>query len=265
MTITKFKNLADSDLDKTVWRYLTFPKYISLLSYGALWFSKLNILADEYEGHMPTKPDAEMRASMQINKNMYPPELHDQFDNMNRRNVEDGRELTVASCWFLSENDTIRMWAEYTGSSEAVAIKSTIRLLSQHVYCDARYSQIGKVEYVDLETHSMTPYEANQAQERAFLKRKKFDHESEVRVVALNLRSQNCVNMDGEILKPEEVQGVGMNNTGNPGLYIRSNLQRLITATVVAPNAPLWFELLLKRIVQQSKVGAPVERSRLAG
>jgi hypothetical protein len=263
MISVKLKNLAESDLDSAVWRYLTFPKYISMLSYGAIWFSKLNILIDEYEGHMPTTVDAEMRASMQINKKLFPPEIHHQFDDMNRRNVEDGKELTVASCWFLGENDSEKMWAEYAGSPEAVAIKSTIRLLSQNIHFQHERSLIGKVKYVDLETHSMSPYEANQAQERAFLKRKMFGHENEVRITTINLRGPHCVGMDGEAFKLGEVDGAGMNNTGNAGLYIRSNLQRLITSTVLAPHAETWFELLMKKLVRDSKVGAPVERSLL--
>jgi hypothetical protein len=109
----------------------------------------------------------------------------------------------------------------------------------------------------------MSHYEANQAQERAFLKRLKFEHENEVRVVAMNFKGPMCVNMEGEILKPEEYQGAGMNNFENPGLYIRSDLSGLITATVLAPGAPKWFELLVRRIVRLSKFGAPVERSRL--
>ena len=263
MTTINFKNLAESDLDTVVWRYLTFPKYISMLAYGAIWFSKLNILIDEYEGHMPTAVDAEMRASMQINKKAFPPELHGQFDDMNRRNVEDGKELTVVSCWFLGENESEKMWAEYADSSEAVAIKSTIRLLSQNIYLPHRYSNIGKVKYVDLETHSMSPYEANQAQERALLKRKMFEHENEVRVTAMNIRGAHCVGMDGEAFKVGEVEGPGMNNTGNAGLYIRANLQRLITSTVLAPGAETWLELLVKKVVRDSKIGAPVIRSLL--
>jgi len=49
----KIKNIDENELDNVVWRYLTFPKFISLLAYGALWFSKLNILQDKYEGTMP--------------------------------------------------------------------------------------------------------------------------------------------------------------------------------------------------------------------
>jgi hypothetical protein len=263
MPIDKFKNLTASDLDKVVWRYLTFPKYISLLTYGALWFSKLNILTDEYEGHMPTKTDAEMRAATNALKFNLPPELRDQLAGTNRRNVEDGRELTAVICWFLDNNESKKMWVEYSAASEGVAIKSTIRQLSQYVYCEPQYTVIGRVKYVDLDAHTMSHYEANQAHERAFLKRLEYEHENEVRIVTLNFRGPMCVSMEGESLTPSEYQGAGMNNFENPGLYIRSNLQKLITATVLAPGASTWFELLVKKIVRLSNVGEPVERSGL--
>ena len=45
----KIRNLGSADLEKTVWRYMPFAKFISLMTYQALWFSKLNILQDTYE------------------------------------------------------------------------------------------------------------------------------------------------------------------------------------------------------------------------
>ena len=263
MPIDKLKNIEPSDLDKTVWRYLTFPKFISLLAYGTVWFSKLNILTDQYEGHMPTETDAEMRAEWDRMKFTFPEELHEQFDTMNKINVEDGRELTVASCLFLNDSESEKMWKGYVGTTEGVAIKSTIRLLSQNVFCDPRYSQIGRVKYVDLNTYTMSHYEANQAQERAFFKRLEFEHESEVRIVTMNLRGPMCLSMEGEPLKPAELQGAGMNNFGNDGLYIRADLQSLVSEIVLAPGASKWFELLIKKIARNSQAGWKVDRSKL--
>jgi hypothetical protein len=53
MAISKLKNISESELDSTIWRYLTFAKFVSLITYQALWFSKLNILQDEFEGTLP--------------------------------------------------------------------------------------------------------------------------------------------------------------------------------------------------------------------
>lgn len=263
MAIEIFKNIAESDLDKTVWRYLTFPKYISLLTYQALWFSKLNILRDEYEGFMPTKTAAEMLADFQKFKRVIDPALHQQIDTMNEKNVEDGRELTVANCWFLADHESQTMWDEYAGGTEGVAIRSTIRLLSQSVNFDPRITRIGRVQYVDLSTHTMSHYEANQAGERALLKKLEFSHEQEVRIVTMNFKGPMCVNMDGTVMQPKDYQGAKMNNFENRGLYIQTNLRKLITSMVLAPGAETWFELLVKRIVQLSRLDYKVERSKL--
>jgi hypothetical protein len=263
MTIPLYKTIHDADLDKTVWRYLTFPKYISLLSYGALWFSKLNILEDEYEGSMPAIADAEMLAGFQKFKEHLDPSLREQIDGLNKRNVKDGRELTVASCWYLADSDSEKMWKEYSNLSEGVAIKSTVRSLSQHVFCDPRISHVGKVIYVDLEKYSMSHYEANQAHHRAFLKKLKFRHENELRIVTMNFKGPMCVNMDGSPLTPDQYAGAGMNNFENRGLYVKTDLAQLIKATVLAPGASTWFELLVKRIARLSNISSPVESSIL--
>jgi hypothetical protein len=266
MTIPIYKTTGESDLDRTVWRYLTFPKYISLLTYGALWFAKLNILTDKYEGAMPSIADAEMLAEYQKFKPAFDASLHDQLDTANRRNVEDGRELTLANCWFLADFESQQMWDEYGKGSEGIAIKSTIRALSQHVFCDPQMSHVGKVEYVDLNTHLISHYEATQAHHRAFLKKKlEYSHENEVRIVTMNFKGPMCVNVDGTALTPEQYQGANMNNFENPGLYIKANLAQLVKSTVLAPGAPIWFDRLVRRIVHLSNVGGPVERSKLEG
>ena len=88
---------------------------------------------------MPKLVNVEVLAEFQKFKRLLDPALHEQIDRVNQKNVEDGRELTLANCWFVSESELERMWKEYAGGgSEGVAIKSTIGLLAHHVFCDAR-------------------------------------------------------------------------------------------------------------------------------
>lgn len=263
MAIAIYKNLDETELDATVWRYLTFPKYVSMLVDGALWFSKLNILEDKFEGTLPKMAEAEMLADHQKLKRILHPSLHEMIDDMNRKNVKDGRELTVVNCWFLSDHESEKMWKEYANGSEGIAVQSSIRSLAENIYCDSQFSTIGKVQYVNLDLHSMSTYEANQAHERALLKQLKFSDEREVRITTMNFKGPMCVNMDGSAMKPEDYQGAKMNNFENRGLYIKADLSKLIKATVLAPDAPTWLELLVKRMSQLSNVSALVQRSRL--
>jgi hypothetical protein len=75
------------------------------------------------------------------------PEHHRQIDAWADDNENDGRELYVVSCWFLGEHTSERMWREYGGSTEAVAIKSTIGRLVNNVFVprDEHRSHIGLV------------------------------------------------------------------------------------------------------------------------
>jgi hypothetical protein len=98
-----YKNVDTSDLNKTVWRYLTFAKFISLLAYRAIWFSKLNSLIDKFEGSMPKPVEEQMTLEFQGLKKHFDPSLHNQIDDTNKRNVDSGRELTVVNCWFLAD------------------------------------------------------------------------------------------------------------------------------------------------------------------
>jgi hypothetical protein len=69
--------------------------------------------------------------------------------------------------------------------------------------------------------------------------------------------------MEGVRYTPDECKGKGMNNFENPGLYVGANLRGLLQGIVLVPQAPKWFELLVRRIVDVVQLGAPVSRSTL--
>ncbi len=264
----KLRNLGGTDLEKTVWRYMSFAKFISLMTYQALWFSKLNILEDTYEGMIPANVKRQMHDDNQRFKAGFDiPEFHRQIDRWLDKNEEDSRELLVVSCWFLGESDSERMWREYGRSNEAIAIKSTVGRLARYVLVprDEHVSHLGLVSYVDHDSHEMSAYEAHQGHERAFLKNKeRFAHEQEIRIVTLNIKTTSCATMEGKPYTEEEVAGKNMNNFENPGLYVGVHLKGLLTEVVVSPTAQDWFEKLVRRNVELSQLPAHVSRSQTA-
>lgn len=246
---------------------MPFSKFISLITYQALWFAKLNILQDEYEGMIPSTTKELVAKENQKRKEQFnTPEFHRQIDNWSSDNEKSGRELLVANCWFLDENESEQMWEEYGGSNEAVAIKSTIRRLVENVLMphDEHISHIGVVSYIDHDKYVMSRYEANQAHERAFLKDKqRFSHEQELRLVTMNFKTTNCASMEGKPYTPEQVAGKKMNNFENPGLYVGVVLHQLFTEVVICPSAEDWFINLVKRIIDLSNLDVKVSTSRL--
>ncbi|MFQ5772240.1 MAG: hypothetical protein ACE5HX_17020 [bacterium] len=250
--IKNYKNLTEDELDLAVCRYLTFPKFMNMLAYSAIWFSKLNILQDQFEGLMPTQAKVKMLADNQKWKQIFPENLHPQIDSMAARNEQDGRELLVINCWYLGKADSPKMWKEYCGGSTGIAINSTIRKLSQYIYTWPEYSHIGKVQYVDFDTHEMAPYEANQAHERAFLKSQKYSGENEIRIVTMNFKHPRCVSMEGEPYTQEQCSGKNMNNFENPGLYIGIDFGSLVDSIVLVPGSPDWVKNTINKIFKMS-------------
>lgn len=261
------RDLGPEDLELTVWRYMPFPKFISLLTYQALWFSKLRILQDQYEGLIPSTVRRQMHEQNQQYKDQFDtPEFHRQIDAWPTDNEDNGRELLVVTCWFLGEAESGHMWEQYGGSDEAVAVKSTVGRLAKYVFVpsDETASHFGRVTYVEHNAYEMSMYEAHQAVERAFLKDKsRFCHEREVRLVTLSVKTTACVSPEGKLYTSEQVEGANMNNFDNPGLYVGIDIDRLITEIVVCPSAEEWFAKLVSRIVELSKLPAPVTRSQL--
>ncbi len=256
-------NLSDEDLDMVVWRYLTFPKFVNMISFRALWFCRLRYLTDEFEGTMPRKTFASTNEEYAKSKTVFTsPEFHRQIDEMATRNVEDGRSLTAVNCWFIDEDESERMWNEYVGSTEGVVVKSTVRKIWESTFLRSDCSFIGRVNYVDYDEHDMDIHKGGQAHERAFLKdRAKFQHEKELRITTLNMRTPACVDSLGAPLTPENLAGIGANNFDAAGLNVRFKLNSLFDTIVVAPGASDWFYNLIRHIQIKAAINWTVKRS----
>lgn len=269
MVIKTFKNISNDEIDKPVWRYLTLFKFMSMMTYQALWFPKLNILQDQFEGTLPPLTRKKMDAGHQILKQnpiFNTPDLHRQIDEMSERKVQDGRELTVVNCWFMGEEESKLMWDTYAPDSTGVAIRSSVKKLASCIALNPEYSILAKVRYVDFNTYEMkSMYEANQTDETACLKNLKYAYEREVRVITLNLKTHQCVNMDGTPMTDAQRSEKGMSNFENPGLYIVINIDEIFDSITLAPGASKEFEMLIKRIIQLCKLNVPVLRSAFQG
>lgn len=256
-------NLQPDELDTVIWRYLTFPKFIHMITYGALWFCRLDELQDEFEGHIPDLPLNEMKTQHEELKKHYShPDHHKQISEMAERNISDGRFLTAVNCWFINDVESKKMWDEYVGSEEGVAIKSTIGKVRDSVYLNSARSHIGRVEYIDFKTHPMSTYEANQAHHRSFLKDKKYSHEKELRLSTFNSKTPACLNPLGVPYTKEDLAGSGTYNH-DPGLIIQAKMKQLFDTVVLAPSSNEWVKNLIVHISQKGELDWDIQNSTL--
>jgi hypothetical protein len=233
-----------------VLRYLTLEKFVSLLKFNAMWFSRLGALQDEFEGTDPQGPRAKL---LQI------PNSAQLLNRLEQgRSVDPARIGCVVSCWFLGENESLEMWSEYGENGKGVAIRSTIKRLSTSFYIAgdfAMISAVGRVKYVNFESHDMGN-DAVSVLRVAFLKdKKRFDWEQEARIVTTNGLHNGCLNPDGS-----SVSGYKF-DPHCKGFHIKCNLQELVQKVIVGSNADVERFNLIKELV--GKHNLILEKSKL--
>jgi len=257
--------VGEFDPNITIWRYLTFAKFESLIQRRALWFSKLQIFEDEQEGMTPTLTRASLKSQHRQMENWFPDEERKrQVRRFIEDNENDGRELIVATCWFIGEHESSEMWAEYAKDDEGIVIKSTAGDLIRSVVKSHDKWWVGEVTYVDLSTHAgMDACEGSQAGLRAFLKGNRYSHESELRLATMNFVAPGCLNPDGA--PPDERQRARfVYSPKRPGIFVRADLPVLIREIRTAPGASENHRSKSDLLRNAAGIQSPVGRSELS-
>ena len=224
----------------TLWRYLDFTKFVSLLDRSGLFFVRADKLGDPFEGSY-TKINRAMRPALYEGK--IPEErLSELYEYVKRI-----RRYTLISCWHWSAHESAAMWRLYSRERDGIAIRTTFESLVESLTGEDSV-HIGTVNYVDYEetfipeNNTMAPF---------LFKRKGFEHEHEVRALI-----QQTSSRDGKIDLSHEVYEVGV--------YQSVDLSVLVREVVVAPYAEDWLLELVTSVAGRYGLKAPVLRSSLA-
>jgi hypothetical protein len=260
---------AEGDQQKAiVMRYLTFEKFVLLLELEAMWFLRLGALQDKFEGTLPKKARERLMARDRLLAEKMPhPELQPLILRMTDNGVENGRCMGAVNCWFLGKEESEEMWRLYGHEGKGIAIRSTVKRLSVSFRIPGDYccmSIIGRVQYVDFDSHDMTEYDANNAHGITFIKEKGFAHEQEVRIFTLNSLHSGCLNPDGSPVNSFQMTGPGLFDSNRKGFYVKCRLQELIQAVVIGPYARPHFFTLVNRLIARYRLFVPIERSQLS-
>ncbi len=218
-------------LNATLWRYIDFTKFVSLLDREALFFSRLDKLGDPFEGSVP-KATQDMRPvmfeGMDIPSELIP-NMIESFSESKGKRVR----RALVNCWHENENESEAMWKLYGGAS-GIAIKTTFKKLSDCLI-DSTPMFIGRIKYIDYDT---TIIGEGNILASLLVKRKSFEHEQEVRIVS------------GDF--DQEIEG---------GNYYKVDTHTLIHEVVVAPYSPRWFVNLVESVATRYDLKAPISKS----
>ena len=235
----------------SLWRYMDFSKFVSLISNKALYFSRADLLGDPFEGArgiasretewqkycldyfreailtVPGGPQE--KTSEEVDQEAE--RLYLDFSKVGEREIRN----TFVTCWHENDNESEAFWRLYCPPNSAgVAINTCFEALDTALNYDLEV-KFGHVQYIDFKESFAGTYD------RVFWKRKSLNHEAEVRGVIK----------------------FWQNNEPVPGLLVPVNVDKLISKVVISPFSPPWFEKVLKETMQKFDVDASVENSEL--
>lgn len=214
-----------------VWRYMNFPKFLSLLEESSLFFSSANKLAeiDPYEGSYA-------RGNIDYDPNKDPnfinmePKVIEGYKNALKQgrtfSKEKMRRGLYINAWYINDYESAAMWKCYAENNDGIAIQSTVGKLKESLSNYSGDIYIGEITYIDYEKSTIP--EGN-----IFFnfihKRKSFEHEKELRAVF----------MDSKLFGLEELPS---------GVGVPVDKEILIEKVFISPNAPEWMKKLIQTV-----------------
>jgi hypothetical protein len=199
---TKYDNSKQpSSIDISVWRYMDLAKFLALLVDKALYFSRADLLGDNFEGSVSLANHREYIKRYQANPERVAPPGTVNFSGI--------REFVYINCWHMNEFESAAMWSLYGGEKGAIAIRSTYAALAAALPDEAI---LGMVTYADYNSDLIPEkYISSLYMHKRF----SFSHEHEVRAVISKIPKGRDKSSQPEIERP-------------PGLKILVNVKKLI-------------------------------------
>ncbi|MGG3626584.1 hypothetical protein ABES25_24075 [Bacillus gobiensis] len=223
-----FASTIPEDSNTMIWRYMDFTKFVSLLAYKKLFFTRADKFRDPHEGTPSFSRTSKLsQATIENAKRLF---------KGSRKNV-------LISCWHMNNYESAAMWDLFLKTNEGIAIQTTVGNLMDSFNDAEEDIYISKVHYIDLDKERMP--------EGSLLypfihKRKSFTHEQEIRAIHVDLG-------DFDRLPPHY----------DFGKNIKVNLDVLIERIYVAPDAPNHFGELVKCITKKYDLDKPIQHSTL--
>jgi hypothetical protein len=238
--------------ERTIWRYMNFATFVSVLHYSSPYFPTAKKLADSdpFEGSFA-------RGNLEYNLDGDPSINQEQIKSSNqarkffRQFTKDSlRKVVCINSWYLNEHESAAMWQCYAPHKEGIAIQSTIGRLKEAIQNDPKEISIGAISYID---HQNAQIPENTAVSPFLYKGKSFEHEREVRAICFDKETifdRNAWSSNAIITSPN-------------GVEVIINLDVLIERIVISPLASHWITKLVKDVTHKYGLKKTIKKSSL--
>ena len=258
--------------DTTLWRYMSFEKFVSILATGSLFFTRVDKFDDPFEGFTPP-----------LLTYMYELIINHVEDTKKAglesavKAMENWHKYIMCNCWHQGQHESMAMWEKYQMRNSGIAIKTTMKNLKKSL-SDELDIFIGQIKYSSPETYE-TKYtsdyvSANLSNEQLlyfpyFYKRKAFEYEHEVRLIidshplVGDYWDKNFGDIPFEDIFQKELE---LPEVWEIGMPLKVDVQLLIGETgeiIISPYTEDWVTEAVRSVVRQYRFDFKVNRSTL--
>ena len=245
------------DENMSIWRYMSVVRYAELLERSALYFCRLDKLAnDPFEGAVPMAnlDESERRlAAVGREQGVTDAAIRDGLVEWRKQTVRmfsQQRRNTAVNCWHMGAHESEAMWRLYSTKNAGVAVCSSFTRLRDSFSATKEAVRIGTVQYVEDYRVNVVPGAALELP--VVLKRTSFEHEAELRAA---------------IQKPARLSTeMGIEFEGRPwrhGKHVRVELDVLIDKVFVRPGSSKYLARVIEAVNEKYSRSYPVVRSEL--
>lgn len=251
-----------------LWRYLDLSHFLWLLAHQSLYFANLIEFDDQWEGALPVGTTEGLKRAYRFavrsygtalgadtSKEEIDPEMLQKFKSA----LISQQAIYGVNCWHQNEVESVAMWKLYTQGRDGVAIQTTVGRLKDCLSHEPRTIFIAKVNYLDHETLPEEGLISHDTLIPIVVKRRSFEHESEVRLIMDRQRDVHPVAVydSGQVFTNDQEFGPSKGET------VAVSISDLIERIVASPDYPGWAMASLQERVAAAGLEITVERSDL--
>jgi hypothetical protein len=182
---------AQSTATETVWRYMSFARFVWLLPKRQLWLARADLLGAPWEIAL-VGDQLKFVISSHPPRDIFSNEPHESADQRSARIIKLWRHTTFVNCWSTSEHESHALWRIYCKSTEGVTLQTTLPKLIDSVGSfpvhRERYGELGRAKRTPTIDYLVSQ------------KRPMFAYEREVRIV--------CSKIDDDSMPNENIVGL---------------------------------------------------------
>ncbi|MEQ5809084.1 hypothetical protein J3369_16895 [Alteromonas sp. NFXS44] len=264
-----FNTPADEQIK---WRYMSYSKFMSLISSGSLWFARADILqaSDPMEGRVP---EAQVEANNEYLRSLDFAPMTDGQGNevfssqlrgehsvvMNARREYFERYHTFINCWHIGDVENFAMWRVYGEDKNCLAIKSTVGNLRIALGESNNYRiYAGAMHYVDYSDPEVVKGLMPNGFAKYLNKSLFYKYEEELRLVfsddgAVSDLIPNDVKYHDEP-DDSEIKDIPA------GVKVPVDVNQLINDVVLGPDCEPWFIEMLRELSKRENTEGLMER-----